>query len=188
MTSNIAESINIALVLARELSIFEILEQVKLRWNHNYKKEATGIFTPLIEKYQDILIENKAMCTRMMVVQSTEYVHNVNDDGRNFIVRLREKICSYGRFQYEEISCEHAWAVLKSKNLTAYEYCFDLYKSETFLKIYELPIYPLPDIKDWVVPEYILDDVVLPPPFRIQPDRPRKKTRAKGSRELLGSV
>ncbi|XP_010327638.1 uncharacterized protein [Solanum lycopersicum] len=49
ITSNIAESINVALVSARELLVFDFLEEVKLmfgRCNHDNKYEAAFIFTP----------------------------------------------------------------------------------------------------------------------------------------------
>jgi len=70
MTSNIAESINAALVSARELPIFNFLEEVRLmfgRWNHDNKHKAACTFTPLIGKFQKILIENEAMSTRIGV-------------------------------------------------------------------------------------------------------------------------
>ncbi|KAH0640760.1 hypothetical protein KY290_037988 [Solanum tuberosum] len=57
------------------------------------------------------------------VFLSTEYVHNVNDKGRNDIVCLQKKRCTCGRFQYEEIPCEHAWDVLKFKSLGPDEFC-----------------------------------------------------------------
>ncbi|KAH0664932.1 hypothetical protein KY285_026138 [Solanum tuberosum] len=151
MTSNIAESINAALVSARELPIFNFLEEVRLmfgRWNHDNKHETACTFTPLIGKFQKILIENEAMSTRMGVVPSTEYIYNVTDDGKSFVVCLKNKTCSCGKLQYEEIPCEHAWAVLKRKSLVADGYCSDLYKPKTILKIYGIPIYPLPDVAE----------------------------------------
>lgn len=48
MTSNIAESINVALVSVRELPIFEFLEEVRLmfgRWNHDYEGDNMHIYT-----------------------------------------------------------------------------------------------------------------------------------------------
>ena len=65
-TSNIAESINAALVSARELPIFNFLEEVRLmfgRWNHDNKHEAACTFTPLIGKAQSLLIEYEALST-----------------------------------------------------------------------------------------------------------------------------
>ncbi|KAG5607342.1 hypothetical protein H5410_028834 [Solanum commersonii] len=56
------------------------------------------------------------------------------------------KTCSCGKFQYEEIPCEHAWAILKWKSLVADGYYSNLYKPKAILKIYDIPIYPLPDV------------------------------------------
>ncbi|XP_049360965.1 uncharacterized protein LOC125825695 [Solanum verrucosum] len=141
MTSNITESINAALVSARELPIYDFLEEVRLmfgRWNCDNKKEESFTFTPLIGKFQEILKINE-------VFSSTEYVHNVNDKGRNYIVCLQKKRYTCGRFQYEEIPREHAWAVLKFKSLGTNEFCSNLYTPTIVLKTYGFPIYPLPD-------------------------------------------
>ncbi|XP_047267559.1 uncharacterized protein LOC124897983 [Capsicum annuum] len=54
LTSNIVESINAALVSARELSIYDFLKQ-----------QALYTFTDLICKFQQILQQNEAKCTRM---------------------------------------------------------------------------------------------------------------------------
>ena len=55
-----------ALVLARELSIYDFLEEVRLmfdRWNCDNKNEASSAFTPLIEKFQETLKINETMNT-----------------------------------------------------------------------------------------------------------------------------
>ena len=111
-------------------------------------------------------------------------MHNVNDDGRYFVVCLKEKTCTCGRFQYEEIPCEHAWAVLKWKSLPPDEYCSDLYKPKTMLKTYNMPIHPLPDVKAWLIPNSVIADDVLPPKFKRPPGRPKGKPRKKTAREL----
>ncbi|XP_019229220.1 PREDICTED: uncharacterized protein LOC109210277 [Nicotiana attenuata] len=120
MTSNIAESINAALVSARELPIYNFLEEVRKmfgRWNCSNRKEATQTYTTLGKKYPEMLTLNEGMSTRMAVVPSTEYLHTVNDGGRNYTVCLLERKCVCGRFQVDELPCPHAWAVLKSKFL-----------------------------------------------------------------------
>ncbi|TMW80126.1 hypothetical protein EJD97_023735, partial [Solanum chilense] len=189
MMSNIAESINVALVSASELLIFNFLEEVRLmfgRWNHDNKHKATYTFTPLIGKAQNLLIEYEAMSTRMGIVPSTEYTYNVTNDGRSFVICLQNKTCSCGKFQYEEIPCEHVWAVLKRKSLVADGYCSNLYKPKTVLKIYEIPIYPLPSYSDWIIHKVIMYDEVRPPKFKRPPGRPKNKARSKTKRELLG--
>ncbi|XP_019231148.1 PREDICTED: uncharacterized protein LOC109212000 [Nicotiana attenuata] len=53
MTSNIVESINAALVSARELPIYDFLEEARKmfgRWNCSNRKEATGTYTMLGKK------------------------------------------------------------------------------------------------------------------------------------------
>ncbi|XP_070009985.1 uncharacterized protein [Nicotiana sylvestris] len=219
MTSNIAESINAALVSARELPIYDFLEEVRKmfgRWNCSNRKEATQTYKTLGKKYQEMLELNETMCTRMTVelpvnfyeyllelvnnideyscskmveyksiqmqtvdqytvVPSTEYLHTVNDGGRNYTVCLLERKCVCGRFQIDELSCPHAWAVLKSKFLTLEEYCSSYYKPSTIVMAYDVPVYPLPDKNDWNIPEHVAEEVVLPPKWKRPPGRPKKK-------------
>ncbi|XP_060210746.1 uncharacterized protein LOC132637711 [Lycium barbarum] len=135
MTSNIAESINSTIVQARELPIYDFLEEVIL---------------------------------------ATEYLHTVIDDGRRFIVYLEKKTCTCKEFQIEEMPCPHARVVLKSKNLTADNYCSNLYKPETVVKTYDVPVYPLPDKSVWKIPASISEDIVLHRDIRDLPEGQRR--------------
>ncbi|XP_070019771.1 uncharacterized protein [Nicotiana sylvestris] len=228
MTSNIAESINATLVSARELPIYDFLEEVRKmfgRWNCNNRKEATQTYKTLGKKYQEMLELNETMSTHMTaelpvifyeyllelvnnideyscskkveykciqmqtvdqytVVPSTEYLHTVNDGGRNYTVCLLERKCVCGRFQIDELSCPHAWAVLKSKFLMPEEYCSSYYKPNIIVMTYDVPVYPLPDKNDWNIPEHVAEEVVLPPKWKRPPGRPKKK-RDKNLSELL---
>ncbi|XP_060170487.1 uncharacterized protein LOC132601425 [Lycium barbarum] len=161
MTSNIAECINNRhLVAARELPIFDFLEEVRKmfgRW---------------------IIITGK------MAEPSTEYLDTVYDAGRRFIVNLDNKTCSCRMFQIDEIPCPHAWAVIKKKNLMADDYCSELFKPHTVVKTYDVAVDPLPDEREWKIPTYISEDVVLPPRYKRPPSRPKKK-RDKPLFELL---
>ncbi|XP_060178121.1 uncharacterized protein LOC132608065 [Lycium barbarum] len=178
MTSNIAESINSALVQARELPIFDFLEEVRImfgRWNFTNRQNGSYTFTTLGKKFNEMLTINERKSARMTVIPSTEYVHTVIDEGRRFIVCIQKKTCSCKEFQMEEIPCPHAWAVLKKKNLTADNYCSKIYKPETVMKTYDIPVYPLPDESEWKIPGYILEEVVFPPRYKRPPGRPKKK-------------
>ncbi|XP_019241880.1 PREDICTED: uncharacterized protein LOC109221902 [Nicotiana attenuata] len=178
MTSNIAESINAALVSKRELPIYDFLEEVRKmfgRWNCSNYKEATQTYKTLGKKYQEMLELNERMCTRMTVVPSNEYLHTVNDGGRNCTVCLLERKCVCGRFQIDELPCPHAWAVLKSKFLMPEEYCSNYYKPSTIVMTYDVPVYTLPDKNDRNIPEHVAEEVVLPPKWKRPPGRPKKK-------------
>ncbi|XP_060202722.1 uncharacterized protein LOC132631139 [Lycium barbarum] len=151
MTSNIAECINGKLVAARELHIFYFLEEVRkmlmlVYWLNGSQVEA-----------------------------STEYVYTVNDGPRRFIIYLKEKTCSCRMFQLDEIPCSHAWAVLKNKNLIADAYCSELFKPETVVNTYDVPVDPLPNETEWNVPKSISDEVVMPPIYKRPPGRPKKE-------------
>ncbi|XP_070008238.1 uncharacterized protein [Nicotiana sylvestris] len=224
MTSNIAGSINAALVSARELPIYDFLEEVRKmfgRWNCSNHKEATQTYKTLGKKYQEMLELNETMCTQLpvnfyeyllelvnnideysfskkveykciqiqtvdhyTVVPSTEYLHIVNDGGRNYTVCLLERKCVCGRFQIDELPCPHAWAILKSKFLMPEEYCSSYYKPSTIVMTYDVPVYPLPDKNDWNIPEHVAEEVVLPPKWKRPPGRPKKK-RDKNLSELV---
>ncbi|XP_060190798.1 uncharacterized protein LOC132620107 [Lycium barbarum] len=145
MTSNIAECINRHLVAARELPIFDFLEEVE---------------------------------------PSTGYLYTIYDSGGCFIVNLDNKTCSCRMFQIDEIPCPHAWAVIKKKNLMADDYCSELFKPHIVVKTYDVAVDPLLDEREWKIPTYISEDVVLPPRYKRPPGRPKKK-RDKPLFELL---
>ncbi|KAH0660439.1 hypothetical protein KY289_029187 [Solanum tuberosum] len=178
MTSNIAECINSTLVAARELPIFDFLEQVRLmfaRWNCTNRKNASCTFTLLGKKFQEMLVLNESKPGRMTVVPSTDYIYSVSDEGESYIVCLEKKTCSCNRFQVDGIPCAHAWRVLNKKHMLPDEYCSDFYKPETILRTYEVPVYPLPDKSEWNIPEHIDTEVVLPPKYKRPPGRPKKQ-------------
>ncbi|XP_047270535.1 uncharacterized protein LOC124899626 [Capsicum annuum] len=174
LSSNIAESINAALVSARELPIYDFLEEETL-----YTR------TDLIGKFQAILQQNEAECTRMKVIPASEYVYTVHDEEKYFIVCLKKKKSSCHAFQLDEIPCVHACVVLDSKNLEKGPYYSHIYKPKTVMRTYDLPAYPLPHKDDWVMPKKILDEVVLPPKYKRPPGRPAKKERGKSERDMF---
>ncbi|XP_047264109.1 uncharacterized protein LOC124896579 [Capsicum annuum] len=156
MTSNIAESINGKLKLARELPIIEFLEQARKlfeKWNCKNRERASYANTSLGSRFEGILQLNTSKSTRLKVSASSTYVYSVYDDGRKYIVCLDRRTCSYGRFPLDEIVCEHAIAVLKSMHVVDMKpYCLDFYYPETLRKTYEESMFPMPDKKDWIVP------------------------------------
>ncbi|XP_047264158.1 uncharacterized protein LOC124896612 [Capsicum annuum] len=162
LTSNIVESINATLVSARELPIYDFLEEVRLMFD-------------LIGKFQEILQQNEVESTRMKVIPASEYIYTVHDKEKHFIVCLKEKKCSYNAFQLDEILCVHACAVLDSKNFKKGSYCSDLYKPKTVLRTYNASFYPLPHKDDWIISDKILVEVVLPPKYKQPPGWPAKR-------------
>ncbi|XP_047261307.1 uncharacterized protein LOC124894831 [Capsicum annuum] len=150
LTSNIAESINGVLVSARELPIYDFLEEVRLL-----------LYQPRICVYG---------------TRQTKALHCLNQG----------KKCSCNAFQIDEIPCAHAYAALEKKNFEKGPCCFDLFKLKTVLKTYDVPIYPLPYIDDWIITGSILDEIVLPPEFKRPLGRPAKKDHRKSGWDMFG--
>ncbi|XP_015163822.1 uncharacterized protein [Solanum tuberosum] len=112
------------------------------------------------------------------VVASSEYIFTVYEGAIRYIVCLERKTCSCGRFQHDEIPCAHAMTVLKKKYIKdVHPYCSDYYKHDALTNTYALPIEPMPDKSDWIAPESVLEEVVLPPRYKKMPGRPRKKRK-----------
>lgn len=54
--------------------------------------------------------------------------------------------------QYDEITCVHAIAVLKDRNVTyMHPYWSDYNKPDALAKTYEVPMVPMSDKEDWSV-------------------------------------
>ncbi|XP_047268197.1 uncharacterized protein LOC124898608 [Capsicum annuum] len=123
-----------------------------------------------------------------IISASSTYVYSVYDDGRKYIVCLDRKTCTYGRFQWDEIACEHTIAVLKSKYVVDMKpYCSEFYYPKTLRKTNEESMFPMPGKKDWIVPQEVMDEVVLPPKYKRQPGRPKKSRHKKSSETMTSS-
>ncbi|XP_047264759.1 uncharacterized protein LOC107857850 [Capsicum annuum] len=180
MTSNIAECINGCLVEARVLLILSFLEEVRLlfaTWNYKNSEIASYTNTMLGRRFQEILTDNGVKSLRMTVKATGSYLYCVYESGRRYIIDIERGTCSCCRYQIDEIPCAHAIALLKSINIDVKEYgrcCSELYRPNTIVKTYELPIIPMPDMKDWIVPDFVDADEVLPPKYRRPHGRPKK--------------
>ncbi|XP_016574269.2 uncharacterized protein LOC107871940 [Capsicum annuum] len=123
----------------------------------------------------------------MTVKSAGSYLYYVYDSGQRYIVDIERGTCNCGRYQIDEIPCPHGIAVLKSKNVDVKDYgryCSELYRPQTIVKTYELPIVSMLDKKDWNVPGFVDDEEVLSPKYRRPPGRPKKERHLKSSESL----
>nr|XP_016487264.1 PREDICTED: uncharacterized protein LOC107807411 [Nicotiana tabacum] len=178
MTSNISDSLNAVTKDARELPVVELLEYMRTlleRWTNEKLLNANGTFTYLGKKYNKELEYNRTLSQKMRVRASTDYIHNVINGVKRFIVCLQNKRCSCGQFQLDELPCPHALAALRNNNKSYKNYCFPYYTRESFLQTYEIPVDPLPNESKWNVPQHIGEEVVMPPTGKRHPGRPQKQ-------------
>nr|XP_009604097.1 uncharacterized protein LOC104098943 [Nicotiana tomentosiformis] len=144
-------------------------------WNNRNRKSAMETSIKLGEKYDKLLRKNLIASEQMTVRHATEQLYTVLEGVRRNIVCLEEGTCSCGRFQMDELSYPHAWAVLKNQQLKLGQYCSFYYKKDNLLRTYDFSLNPIPDEISWVIPKEVLDDVVLSPKVRKNAGKPRKK-------------
>ncbi|XP_009620102.1 uncharacterized protein [Nicotiana tomentosiformis] len=173
MTSNIAESLNAVTKDARELPVVQLLEYMRTllkRWTNEKLLNAKGTFTYLEKK-----IQQRVGGQQEIIAEDENYIHTVIDGVKCFIVCLQNKRCSCGQFQLDELPCSHAFAALKHRNESYENYCSPYYTRESPLQTYKKPVDPLPVESKWDMPQYIAEEVVLPPTGKRRLRRPQKQ-------------
>ncbi|XP_027769030.1 uncharacterized protein LOC114074949 [Solanum pennellii] len=173
---------------ARILTIIDFLEEARLlfdSWNCKNREIASYTKNTLGRRFEEILIVNASKSSKMKVVPSSEYNFSVYEAGRRYIVCLEWKTCTCGRFKHNEIPCAHTIVVLKHKNVTdLHPYCSDYYKPDALEKTYEVTMVPMPDKEDWIVTDYVLQEIVLPPMYRRLARRPRKRRKKNADEKI----
>ena len=86
---------------------------------------------------------------------------------------MERRSCTCNRFQYHEMPCTHAVAVIRKRNISCYDYCSQLYAKTTWVKTYSRSIMSLDDKANWDVPPEIKNICVLPPHTRRPAGRPK---------------
>ncbi|KAM6585472.1 hypothetical protein CsatB_012474 [Cannabis sativa] len=181
MTSNIAEALNSANLAARETPVTTLMECLRAQmqeWTYNNRKEAQKCTTRLTPSSEKKLIGNYVQSLRLTVKPANQNLFEVIDEDRTRIVNLKEKTCTCNRFQKDEMPCNHAVAVMKDLNINTYNYCAQYYTSKAWLQTYEETVYPVGNVREWELPDFFEEIIVLPPKERIKSGRPRKRRMA----------
>ncbi|XP_060969880.1 uncharacterized protein LOC133037083 [Cannabis sativa] len=178
MTSNIAESINLAILATRTLPITTMMESLRSlvqKWVWTNGNEAHGTFTKVSTVKEKILRDNFIQARKYEVTPVTTILHQVNvlEKGK-FLVNLLDKTCECNRFQQDEIPCAHAIAVFSKRGLRVYDYVADYYKTDEMKATYDTTVNPLPNESEWTLPES-LEMIVLPPNTKKRAGRPRRR-------------
>ncbi|KAK0572686.1 hypothetical protein LWI29_035455 [Acer saccharum] len=97
------------------------------------------------------------------------------DGEKDGLVNLSEKTCTCREFQNDLLPCCHALAAIRFCKKKFGDFCSDFYKTSTWLESYSGVIFPVGHPSEWNTPEEVRSEVVLPPEWRPQAGRPRKK-------------
>lgn len=74
---------------------------------------------------------------------------------------------------------------MKHENVTnLHPYYSDYYEPDTLEKTYEVTMVPLPDKEDWIITDYLLQEIVLPPRHRRLARRPRMQRKKNADEKI----
>ena len=100
-----------------------------------------------------------------------------------YTVNINNITCSCKKWDMTSIPCVHGVASIVTHNGVISDYVHECYSINTWRRVYNHMIYPIPDKSLWVKTPY---DELMPPPLRRAPGRP-KKSRNKALDELTNS-
>ncbi|XP_027075839.2 uncharacterized protein [Coffea arabica] len=180
VTNNCTESFNAWIGEFRGKPILTLVDGLRKKFmkkmHKRYQKGCmltTAITPKMVGKLQKI---GQASRQCELTMASTN-VFEVGDMNRSYIVNLSAKTCDCGAFQISGLPCKHAALGIIYKREKLESYCEHWFSRDKYLKTYSSMIHPIPDEKMWPPMPYVTPVIVLPPPLRRAPGRPKTKKR-----------
>ncbi|XP_050214812.1 uncharacterized protein LOC126665923 [Mercurialis annua] len=178
MTSNPAESLNVALVYARELPVATLLmhlHDLQQVYSYKHRNISLSTITRMMKKHEDVLARNYVNSLKLQIKPTTNELFTVMSNGDKYTVDMKERTCTCKRFGTDEIPCQHAVVILNEMNRDPYQFCSRYYMKEAMLATYSETIFPMEKQDQWVIPQEVQDMIVLPPQHKTKSGRPRKQ-------------
>ncbi|KAL0796088.1 hypothetical protein Bca101_067465 [Brassica carinata] len=180
MSSNIEESLNKALVPARDspiMALFEFIRRMISRWFVSRQRKIsrmTGEIPPAVDvRLSENLLASRAYA--VLPLSAWEFEVTVKTTGYGSTVNLDKRTCSCLEFQKIGIPCRHAIAATQFRDLQHSEFVGDIYLSATWDKTTKGVTLPVPDPKDVFISPEVSELVLFPPKTKRPPGRPPTK-------------
>ncbi|XP_056864002.1 uncharacterized protein LOC130511153 [Raphanus sativus] len=186
MSSNIAESLNKALVHARDspiMALFEFIRCMVSRWFVSRQRKISkisGEIPPAVHEWMENNLED-ARAYAVMPLSAFEFEVTLKTNGFGSSVNLETRSCTCLEFQKVGIPCRHAIAAAMFRDLQHSEFVADAYLKKTWNETTKGVTLPVPDPKDIFIPPEVSELIMLPPKTKRPPGRPpTKRTRGAG--------
>ncbi|MCO5575384.1 hypothetical protein L7F22_029184 [Adiantum nelumboides] len=179
LTSNIAESLNLWLLEARDkpiISMLGIIRRQLTAWFYARGREGKKVCESLGDRAQFALVANVEKNLREVgnhaweyrILPSSDMVFEFLTSKRTCVVDVRTRSCSCNKWQAFEIPCAHAVAAILFKRECVQSYVHKAYTVQAYCDSYSGVINPIADAcKD-------ASDQMKPPATRQPPGRPKK--------------
>ena len=182
MSLNIAESLNKALVPARDspiMALFEFIRRMISRWFVSRQRKISkmsGEIPPAIDELMENNLED-ARAYAVMPLSAFEFEVTLKTTGFGSSVNLETRSCTCLEFQKVGIPCRHAIAVAMFRDLQHLEFVADAYLKKTWNETTKGVTFPVPDPQDLFIPSEVSDLIMLPPKTKRPPGRPPTKRK-----------
>ncbi|XP_057793162.1 uncharacterized protein LOC131009771 [Salvia miltiorrhiza] len=185
MTSNAAEAFNSRLLWARRLPICSMLEAIRIfieKWFSERLRAAQQIEQGLTAEAGKRVAIEVQKSRRYTAQRLSGMKYKVQTADRSFKVDLEKKKCECRVFQLDQLPCSHSIAAISEAGDTIAEYVDSYYTNDFLIDTYSRKVNNLPPRRQWLVPEHIAEQVVLPLIVKGQAGRP-KEGRHRGGGE-----
>ncbi|XP_021774243.1 uncharacterized protein LOC110738175 [Chenopodium quinoa] len=173
ITSNIAETFNGYIILARTKHLLYMLEEIRIGLMQmlvKKRQEMTKCTTALCPRIQNKLNKEKDKAAYCNVYPSSETLFNVSHNMDQLVVNLEDRRCSCRKWDMLGIPYCHACACIFFLNQEVEDFVDPCYTRENYLKAYAGSIPPIEGERYW--PK--VSCPLAPPPIKIGPGRSRK--------------
>ncbi|KAL0729396.1 hypothetical protein Bca4012_025489 [Brassica carinata] len=182
MTSNAAESLNKALLPARDspiMALFEFIRRKLCTWFETRRCDISKMKGNIPDKIEEILVEQLVLSPGLLVLPCSTWKFEVSHKaiGFSFTVDLENRTCTCLEFQMLGLPCRHAIAAASSRNMEYNMYVSKHHLKETWAAAVEGIILPVQDPKDIEVPAEILKVDLCPPMTKRTKGRPGIKRK-----------
>ena len=182
MTSNAAESLNNALLPARDspiMALFEFIRRKLCTWYVSRRTEISKMKGNVPDNIQKILVEQLVLSTGLLVMPCSTWLFEVTHRPTNFgfTVDLDKRTCTCLEFQKLGLPCRHAIAAASCRNMQYTMFVCKHHLKETWAETVRGIILPVPDPKDVEVPAEILTVDLYPPTTKRTKGRPGIKRK-----------
>nr|AAC24187.1 Mutator-like transposase [Arabidopsis thaliana] len=179
MSSNNSESMNHVLTKAKTYPIvymIEFIRDVLMRWFASRRKKVARCKSSVTPEVDERFLQELPASGKYAVKMSGPWSYQVTSkSGEHFHVVLDHCTCTCLRYTKLRIPCEHALAAAIEHGIDPKSCVGWWYGLQTFSDSFQEPILPIPDPKDVVIPQHIVDLILIPPYSRRPPGRPLSK-------------
>ncbi|KAL6329251.1 hypothetical protein AAG906_014863 [Vitis piasezkii] len=179
MTTGIFESLNVVLKNARDLSILQLVEELRnllQKWFVTRQQQEMSMSIELTMLVDGELRSRYNMSTTYLVEPINSKECNVKYAGISAQVNLDTRSCTCRQFDLDHIPCAHVIATCRFYNISCYTLCSQYFTTKALLSSYSKCIYPTGNELDWVIPDHIRNKIVKTRKVRIPSGEESKRT------------